>query len=187
MDLRIRNMVCNRCIRSVENIFHDLNIPDITVSLGRVITGTAINETAMALIKQKLVQEGFELLESKPVQEIEAIKNAIVVLVQNGNLDEMKDNLSAYLATELQKDYRYLSSLFSDYENTTIEQYFILQRIEKAKEWLAYNELSLKEIAFRLGYSSTAHLSSQFKQITGITATQFKNLHTHQRKNLDDI
>ncbi len=187
MDLRIRNMVCNRCVKSVENIFHQLQIPLVSINLGQAVTRDEVSETGLNLLRERLVAEGFELLESRPVQEVEAIKNAIVALVQEGKLDELEDNLSTYLATALHRDYHYLSTLFSDYENTTIEQYFILQRIEKAKEWLAYNELSLKEIAFRLGYSSTAHISAQFKQITGMTATQFKSLHTHQRKNLDDI
>lgn len=187
MDLRIRNMVCNRCIRSVENIFHRLNIPVITITLGQVVIDISIEQNKLQQLKEALLVEGFELLNSKPIQEVEAIKNAIVVLVQNGNLDEMKDNLSTYLSTTLYKDYHYLSNLFSSIENTTIEQYFILQRIEKAKEWLAYNELSLKEIAFRLGYSSTAHLSTQFKNVTGMTATQFKTLHIHHRKGLDEI
>lgn len=187
MDLRIRNMVCNRCIRSVENIFHQLAIPVVAVKLGQVITTGEINKEQVEILKQVLLQEGFELLENKSTQEVETIKNAIITLVQNGNLDEMQDNLSAFLSTTLSKDYHYLSTLFSAVENTTIEQYFILQRIEKAKEWLAYNELTLKEIAYRLGYSSTAHLSAQFKQVTGMTATQFKTYHNHPRKNLDEI
>ncbi len=187
MDLRIRNMVCNRCVRSVENIFHQLAIPVVSINLGQVVTAIEIDKLQIDILKKALLQDGFELLESKSTQEVEAVKNAIITLVQNGNLDEMNDNLSAFLSTTLHKDYHYLSTLFSSVENTTIEQYFILQRIEKAKEWLAYDELSLKEIAYRLGYSSTAHLSAQFKQVTGMTATQFKTYHQHPRKNLDEI
>ena len=99
----------------------------------------------------------------------------------------MKENLSEYLSRHLRKDYTYLSNLFSSVENTTIEQYFIQQKIEKVKEWLVYDELSLGEMAFKLGYSSVAHLSNQFKKITGFTPSQFKKLKDHHRKKLDSL
>jgi len=99
----------------------------------------------------------------------------------------MKMNLSDQLASLLHKDYNYLSNLFSSVENTTIEQYFILQKIEKVKEWLVYDEFTLNEMAFKLGYSSVAHLSAQFKKVTGFTPSQFKKLKDHHRKPLDKL
>ena len=111
----------------------------------------------------------------------------IIELVHYSNLDEMKGNLSDYLSSKLYKDYHYLSNLFSSVENATIEQYFILQKIEKVKEWLVYGEFNLNEMAFKLGYSSASHLSSQFKKVTGFTPSQFKKLKDHHRKSLDQL
>jgi AraC-like DNA-binding protein len=99
----------------------------------------------------------------------------------------MNRNLSDYLSAKLHKDYHYLSTLFSSIENTTIEQYFILQKIEKIKEWLSYDEFTVSEMAFKLGYSSVAHLSAQFKKVTGFTVSQFRQLKEHHRKPLDKI
>jgi AraC-like DNA-binding protein len=99
----------------------------------------------------------------------------------------MSFKLSTYLSAELHRDYNYISNLFSSVENYTIEQFFILQKIEKVKEWLVYDEISLSNMAFRLGYSSTAHLSAQFKKITGFTPSQFKQVKDHKRKELDKI
>src|SRR5690606_4354279 len=111
----------------------------------------------------KLAAEGFELLDDQKAKLVEEIKRSIIELVQDGELDEMNIRLSDYLAKKLHRDYHYLSTLFSSIDNTTIEQYFILQKIEKVKEWLAYNEYTLSEIAYKMGYSSVAHLSGQFK------------------------
>ena len=118
---------------------------------------------------------------------IEQIKNEIINLVHYGDLDELAVNLSTLLSKKLLKDYNYLSNLFSSVENTTIEQYFILQKIEKVKELLVYGEQSLGEIAFKLGYSSVAHLSNQFKKLTGFTPSQFRQLETKNRRSLDSI
>ena len=141
----------------------------------------------MQIIRKNLASEGFEVLDDQRVKLIEQIKNEIVQLVHYGELDEMRENLSGYLTGKLHRDYNYLSNLFSSIENTTIEQYFILQKIEKVKELLVYDELSLNQISFKLGYSSVAHLSGQFKKITSFTPSQYKNLKEHHRKHLDNM
>ena len=132
-------------------------------------------------------KKGFKWIEDGKIKLVEEIKKEIVNLVHYTDLDEMSSNLSQHLASRLHKDYHYLSNTFSSVENTTIEQYFILQKIERVKEWLVYNELTLNEMAFKLGYSSVAHLSTQFKKVTGFTPTQFKELKQHHRKPLDKV
>ncbi|MGH2552630.1 MAG: helix-turn-helix domain-containing protein, partial [Chitinophagaceae bacterium] len=103
------------------------------------------------------------------------------------DLNEMKENLSTYISNRLYKDYNYLSNLFSSVESTTIEQYYILQKIEKVKEWLVYDEWTLNEMSFKLGYSSVSHLSGQFKKITGLTPSQFKKMTEKDRKKMEDV
>ena len=186
-EYNIKNMVCARCIKTVIGIFHDAGITGMTVSLGKVVTPAALAPEQETMIRQRLEEEGFEMLDDQRVKLVQAIKRTIVELVHYGELDEMKQKLSAWLSHKLLKDYHYLSNLFSSIENTTIEQYFILQKTEKVKEWLVYNELSLGEIAFKLGYSSVAHLSAQFKKVTGFTPSQFKKLKDHHRKPLDKL
>jgi AraC family transcriptional regulator len=118
---------------------------------------------------------------------VERIKNLIVDLVYNKELEDWNENLSDYLSKQLNKEYSTLSQLFSSIETTTIEQYFILQKLERVKEMLVYDDLSLSEIAWKMGYSSVAHLSSQFKKMTGFTPTQFKELKDHKRQFIDKI
>jgi AraC-like DNA-binding protein len=180
-------MVCARCIRTVTGIFQNAGAEIQTVRLGSVETKNELNNDQLNTIRKNLSAEGFELLDDQKVKLIEQIKNEIVNLVHYTELDEMKVNLSTHLANKLHKDYNYLSNLFSSVESTTIEQYFILQKIEKVKELLVYDELSLSEIAYKLGYSSVAHLSNQFKKITGSTPSEFKKLKGHHRNNLDNI
>ena len=187
MELNIKNMVCARCIKTVTGIFQQAGAEIKTIRLGAVETIDALNAEQLNNIRQNLALEGFELLDDQKMKLIEQIKNAIVDLVHYGELDEMNVNLSTHLTNKLHKDYSYLSNLFSSVENTTIEQYFILQKIEKTKELLVYDELSLNQIADKLGYSSVAHLSNQFKKITGFTPSQFKNLKGHHRKHLDRL
>lgn len=180
-------MVCGRCIKVVSSIFLEAGVTVQSVKLGLVITEKDLSVQEESRIKEMLKAEGFEWLDDQKVKLVEQIKKEIVELVHYSDLAEMKLNLSDYLATKLHKDYHLLSSTFSAIENTTIEQYFILQKIEKVKEWLVYDEHTLSEMAFRLGYSSTAHLSNQFKKITGFTPSQFKQLKDHHRKPLDQV
>lgn len=187
MELHIKNMVCARCIKSVDTVLKEAGLEPESVELGVVRLGKEINEKEKEDLRAKLAAEGFELLDDQKAKLVEEIKRSIIELVQDGELDEMNIRLSDYLAKKLYRDYHYLSTLFSSIENTTIEQYFILQKIEKVKEWLVYNEYTLSEIAFKMGYSSVAHLSGQFKKVTGFTPSQFKQLKDHRRKPLDQV
>ncbi len=187
MEIHIKNMVCGRCIKVVTGIFQQAGVDTASVELGIVKTVSEPTAEQKASIRASLTQEGFEWLDDQRIRLVEKIKKEIVELVHYGELDEMKQNLSDYLSGKLLKDYHYLSNIFSTIENATIEQYFILQKIEKVKEWLVYNEYSLSEMAYKLGYSSVAHLSSQFKKITGFTPSKFKQLKDHQRKPLDGV
>lgn len=180
-------MVCARCIKTVTGIFQREGAGIKTIRLGAVETIDALNAEQLSNIRQNLALEGFELLDDQKMKLIEQIKNAIVDLVHYGELDEMNVNLSTHLTSKLHKDYSYLSNLFSSVESTTIEQYFILQKIEKVKELLVYDELSLSQISFKLGYSSVAHLSNQFKKITGFTPSEFKKFKGHHRQHLDRL
>lgn len=187
MELFIKNMVCARCIKTVTGILENAAVPFKEVRLGFVELARDLGNDELTTIKKLMEDEGFEILDDKKVRLVEEIKTIIIELVQYGEIDEMKENFSVHLSRLLQKDYTYLSNLFSSTENTTIEQYFILQKIEKIKEWLAYDELTLSEMSFKLGYSSVAHLSGQFKKITGFTPTQFKKLKDHHRKHIDQV
>jgi len=180
-------MVCGRCIKTVTGIFTEAGVVPERVELGKVITAGAVSPEQEAGIRKRLEEEGFEWLDDNRVRLVEEIKRLIIELVHYSDLDEMKEKLSVYLSNKLAKDYHYLSNVFSAVENTTIEQFFILQKIEKVKEWLVYDEFTLSEIAFRLGYSSVAHLSAQFKKVTGFTPSRFKKLKDHHRKPLDRL
>jgi AraC family transcriptional regulator len=183
----IKNMVCARCIKTVTGIFQSAGVDVKAVRLGMVETNGEPDAEQISSIRKELASEGFEILDDQRVKLIGQIKNEIIKLVHYGELDEMKENLSDLIIRKLHKDYNYLSNLFSSVEGTTIEQYFILQKIEKVKELLVYDELSLNQIAFKLGYSSVAHLSNQFKKITGFTPSQFKKLTEPHRKHLDKL
>lgn len=178
-------MVCDRCIMVVRSELEKLNISAASIELGQVELRQDISEDTKAQLQQALEQVGFEIIDDKRSRIIEKIKSLIIQLVQK-EAPERKLNLSDYLSREIHYDYNYLSTLFSEVEGTTIEKYFITQKIEKAKELLVYDELSISQIADYLGYSSVAHLSTQFKQVTGFTPSHFKTLR-EKRKPLDKI
>ena len=182
----IRNMVCNRCIMVVQDTLNKLDIPATSIKLGEVELEKALSAEEKSKLAESLTKLGFELIDDKKSRMIEKIKTIIIRLVHHQENDA-KANLSDMLSKELHHDYPYLSNLFSDVEGTTIEKYFIAQKIEKVKELLVYDELSLSEIAFRLNYSSVAHLSSQFKKITGLTPSHFKQIREDKRKPLDKV
>lgn len=186
-DLFIKNMVCPRCIKVVTATItaKELTIKDI--QLGKVTVAGTVSEKQLQDLSEALQQEGFLLIDDKKQQLIAGIKSIIVQAVHHSELDEMRENFSTLLAGKLQKDYHYLSNLFSETEGTTIEQYIIQQKIERVKELLVYNELSLSEISYKLGYSSVAHLSAQFKKVTGLTPSKFKQLKAPERIPLDKI
>jgi len=187
MQINIRNMVCDRCIRSVTGIFQSAGAVVKETELGKVVLEGYLTPEQLQQVKKALQAEGFEIIDDQRTKLVEQVKKLIIELVHYKELDEMKENLSEYLSRHLHKDYTYLTNLFSSVENTTIEQYFILQKIEKVKEWLVYGELTLSEMAFKLGYSSVAHLSNQFRKIVGFTPSQFKKLKDHHRKTLDSL
>lgn len=186
MKLYIKNMVCNRCIMVVKSELDKLGLATRDIQLGEVDLVKEISKTEKSDLENALLKLGFELIDDKKSQLIEKIKSLIVELVHYRN-NELKVNLSDYLGEKLNHDYKYITGLFSEVEGTTIEKYFIAQKIEKVKELLVYDELTLSEIAHRLNYSSVAHLSSQFKKITGLTPSYFKNLRTIKRKPLDEV
>ena len=186
MKLYIKNMVCNRCIAAVKRVFEDLGFACNSVELGEVEVQKELTENEIERVKEKLQSLGFELLDDSKKKIIEKIKTIIIEQVHYNRGGDERSNLSDLLSSSLHKDYSYLSNLFSEVEGTTIEKYLINQKIEKAKELLVYDELSLSEIAFQLGYSSVAHLSSQFKKVTGLTPTHFKNM-GGRRKTLDEV
>lgn len=181
----VKNMVCQRCISSVEQLLQHLNIGYTRVILGEITLQTAISETRQAELAQALSRQGFELIRSRTSAIIERIKQHVMEYI-DGSEELRRTKLSSLLSEQLHYDYSYLSDLFSSVEGSTIEQYLIHQRIEKVKELLVYDQLSLTEIAFRLGFSSVHHLSAQFKKVTGLTPTHFKKIGAIRRKALDE-
>ena len=186
MKLYIKNMVCSRCKMVVKSVFENMGINPIAVELGEVELKNDIQENQKQELLKKLREIGFDLIDDKKSKTIDKIKTLIIDLVQNKNND-LKTNLSDYISQELHQDYNTLSNLFSEVENTTIEKYFINQKIEKVKELIIYDELSLSEIAYSLNYSSVSHLSNQFKKITGFSPTYFKNLKSLKRRQIEDL
>lgn len=186
MKLIIKNMVCPRCITSVEQILKKNKLEAKHIRLGEVELSNDPDEAVLQRFADDLKQTGFGLLDDQKMQLIAQIKNLLIQKVQSGNVEE-HFSVSKYLTEHIFKDYSTISKLFSEVESVTIEQFFILQKIEKTKEWLIYNEQSLSQIAFNLGYSSTQHLSTQFKKLTGMTPSQFKRLGAIQRKPIDSI
>lgn len=184
--LFIKNMVCNRCIMVVQNELDRLNLSVKSIRLGEVILNKELTLEEKIKLGEALLTLGFEIIDDKKSRIIEKIKNTIIELVHHQHNDA-KTNLSDILSEKLYHDYNYLSNLFSEIEGTTIEKYFIAQKIEKVKELLVYDELSLSEIAMRLNYSSVAYLSNQFKKVTGLTPSYFKQIKEVKRKPLDEI
>lgn len=179
-------MVCNRCIMVVKNELEKLKIHPVTVNLGEVILEKELTEEEKNTLGKAFIPLGFEIIDDKKSRIIGQIKNIIIELVHYQN-NELNTNLSEALSSKLYHDYNYLSNLFSEVEGTTIEKYYIAQKIEKVKEFLVYDELSLSEIAFRLNYSSVAYLSNQFKKVTGLSPSHFKKIRDIKRKPLDEV
>jgi len=184
--LFIKNMVCNRCILTVENILDKNHIPFSKVSLGEVELERRLNEQEITAVEADLHKVGFELIDTRVNKIIENIKQAVLEYLNLG-MDNQNYKLSSFITTKIAYDYSYLSDLFSSVEGKTIEQYFILQRIEKVKELLVYDQLSLTEISYQTGFSSVHHLSSQFKKVTGLTPSHFKKIGMEKRKALDQL
>lgn len=183
--LHIKNMVCARCIRVVQEELSEIGLKVTSIHLGEADVQSS-NPIDKSQISTVLERAGFELLEDKNIRMVERIKALLINQIHHSS-GELNVNYSDYIAKEIGKDYSYLSSLFSSIENITIEKFIILQKIERVKEWLIYDELTLSEMAFKLGYSSVAHLSGQFKQVTGLTPSAFKKEKKNSRKFLDQI
>ena len=185
-DVHIKNMVCQRCIDVVLEIFERLNIEITNITLGKVQIKSDLERT----IKKKLINElslrGFELLSNTQIILVNEIKTIIIEFIHYSE-NISNDKLSEILTQKLNYSYDYLSHKFSEIENKSIERYVILQKVEKVKELLKYNELTLKEIVYQLNYSSISHLCSQFKKETGLTTTQFKTSNALKRHKLDLI
>ena len=186
MKINIKNMVCDRCTSAVKILFKDLNIPISSLELGEVETVNVLTPSELTILNDHLKKQGFELLEDAVKKQIEQIKKAIILKINELDIDE-DFTLSKFITNQFSKDYSSLSKTFSVNENVTLEQYFILQKIEKAKELLLYNEVTLTEISQKLGYKSVQYLSAQFKNTTGFTPTRFKTLKSKNRIALDHI
>lgn len=184
--IQIKNMVCSRCVMVVRDEFLKSGIEPINVELGFVELKEVLDNENKNLIQEKLIGLGFEIIEDKKIRTVERIKNILVDLVHHNTI-QLKENLSEYLSEKLLQDYSLLSSLFSEIEGITVEKYFILQKIERVKELIIYNELNLSEIADSMHYSSVAHLSTQFKNVTGMTPSGYKKLEGRKRIEIEKI
>lgn len=186
MKLYIKNMVCSRCKMVVKSELEKLGLRPLAVDLGEVEIADELEGYQRQDIHATLQKFGFALLDDKKSVVIERVKNLIVDLVQNKN-NQLKTNLSDYLSRELNHDYTHITNLFTQVEGTTIEQYFIAQKIERVKELLVYDELTLSEISYQLNYSSVSHLSKQFKKVTGLTPSHYKQLKEKKRNPLEEL
>lgn len=173
--LHIKNMVCQRCIRVVTEELEGLGLKVVRVELGEAEVVQPLQPVSRERIREVLEAAGFGLLEDRLDRIVERVKNEIIQTVRrDAEQEPMNMNFSDYLASRLHMDYNYLSTLFSASQGISIEQYLIRQKIERAKELLMDGELNLSEIAYKLGYSSVQHLSSQFRKITGMTASSYR-------------
>jgi len=185
--LYIKNMVCKRCIKVVKTELEKLGLHPCTVQLGEVTLSESNAAVNWPKVRSVLAEHGFVLLEDKKAWLVEKIKTTIIELIYQPGTTHTYYNFSRLIEEKLGLEYTYLSTLFSSQEGVTIEKYLIRHRIERAKELLTYNELTLSEIAWKLAYSSVAHLSGQFKKVTGMTPSAFKGLKEPARQPLDKV
>jgi AraC-like DNA-binding protein len=179
-------MVCIRCKMVVKDELTNLGLRHLVVELGEVDLLEEMTPKQHDELKAALLKSGLELLDDKKSVFIQKIKNIIVELVHYSE-EPLTINLSEYLSQKLNHDYTYLANLFSEVTGMTIEKFFITHKIERVKELLVYNELTLTEIAYKMHYSSVSHLSSQFKKVTGLTPSHFKLLRDKRRSMLEDL
>lgn len=182
----IKNMVCIRCKIVVKDELTRLGLKYITVELGEADLVENISPEMREKVRAALLKSGLELMDDKKSVLIQRIKNVIIDLVHYSD-EPLTINFSVYLSEKLNHDYTYLANLFSEVQGTTIEQFVIAHKIERVKELLVYNELTLTEIAYLMHYSGVAHLSTQFKKVTGLTPTHFKKLRDKRRNMLEDV
>ena len=187
MLLHVKNMVCERCILIVRQQLERLNFQVHHISLGQVQISPEPDEAQLEEINAAFKALGFELLDNEKEKLVEQIKNQVIRLVHYSNLAEINQGLIHVVADALHKEPAYLSRTFSEVEGLTIEKYIIQQKIEKVKELLEYGEMNLNEISLQMGYSSSAHLSSQFKSVTGQSPSQYKSSSQQKRRALDQV
>ncbi len=180
----VKNMVCSRCVMVVNQLLQEMGVKDFQVDLGRVVFNSPLTADQRTTFQHKLEEVGFEILTSEEDQTIERIKALLRKQVENVNRPN-DGGLKELISREFPKNYKQLSTLFSESEGKTMERYFIELKIEKVKEYIKYDKLSISEISYELGYSSPQHLSKQFKQITGMTTSAFRK--TGDRKKLDNL
>ncbi|SNT18129.1 Helix-turn-helix domain-containing protein [Ekhidna lutea] len=188
-QLHIKNMVCPRCIMVVKQAFDQIGVEPLSVELGEVKLNDELTTEQQKRLDDLLQKNGFERIDDKKVRLQEKIKTLIIDTIHHKDPYDTHIQWSAFLADQLHYDYNYLSGLFSSMAGITLEQYIIRQKMEKVKEFLFYDELSVKEIAYKMGFSSVAHLSNQFKKVIGMSPTEFKKSiqNTQSRKSLDQI
>lgn len=185
MEIAVKNMVCDRCIKVVGEVMARLGYPHAAVTMGRVSLDTPLSDDELVRLGEMLVEEGFELLRDRDSSLVERVKGEVILFVRDGGVN-VRMKLSAYLSGRLGVDYRTLGRVFADNEDRTIERYYIAQKIEYVKELLAYGEKTVSEIADAAGYSSAAHLSRQFHAETGMTPTEYRDS-TPRRTPLDKV
>lgn len=181
----IKNMVCNRCIMAVESLFRKEGVRPLSIELSRVTLASPLTDAQAEAIKHRLTQMGFEWVEDRKRRLVELIRSAVIEYVRMENED--RPLVSDYLEQRCAHEYSMLSKLFTEVQGCTIERYQIRQKVERVKELLFFDQLTVSEIAYRVGYSSVAHLSNQFKAETGMTPTQFKQIKESPLTNLDEI
>src|SRR5579859_2250052 len=186
MKLYIKNMVCVRCKMVVKEELSKLGLLYTSVELGEAEVPETITASQLDQLRVALLRSGLEVIDDKKSVIIQKIKNVIVELVHYSE-EPLVVNLSVFLSEKLNYDYTYLANLFSEVQGTTIEKFMISHKIERVKELLVYNELSLTEIAYQMHYSSVAHLSTQFKKVTGLTPSYFKQLKDKRRSMLESL
>jgi AraC-like DNA-binding protein len=186
LKLYIKNMVCIRCQMVVKAELEKVGLQYVYVNIGEAEVIDDVLPVQIEQLKTGLKKAGLQLMDNKKSILVERIKNAIIEQVHYTE-DQMKVNLSDYLSEKLNYDYTYLANLFSEVKGITIEKFFLTHKIERVKELIVYNELNLSEIAYKMNYSSVAHLSNQFKKYTGLTPSHFKNLKNKRRETLEDV
>ena len=186
MNLYIKYMVSDRCKMAVKEILKKLGIHVIQVELGVVEILNELPDNTILQLKNALLLLGFELIEDRRAILIERIKNTVIEMVHHSD-DMLKVNFSDYLSEKMNYDYTYLANIFSEVQGTSIEHFIITHKVERIKEFIIYDELSITEIAYKMNYSSLAHLSSQFKRITGLTPSYFRKLKLKRLEPIENI
>ena len=187
MKLFIKYMLSNRCKMAVKDELKKLDLHFVFVDLGEVEIMEQLSASQLEQLKTNLLLTGLELMDDRKGILIERIKTSIIELVHNSEDEMLKTTLSVYLSEKLKHEYTYLANLFSEIQGSTIEQFLIAHKVERIKELIIYDELNISEIAYKMNYSSVAHLSNQFKKVTGLSPSHFKQLKEKRRTPLEEV